>query len=132
MEQGDDLKPIPTEMRGGSSEPEIDRLSSILQTFNDRYGTQFESADKVRRMAEDIVNDVAKNEDMVSSLKHSDEQNARITSDKIAQEELLKHVTTNFDFYKLINDNKDAKEDFNAMIFGMVKELINKGVNAQK
>ena len=132
MEQGEDLKPIPTDMRGGSSEPEIDRLSNILQTFNDRYGTQFEDADKVRRMAEDIVNDVARNQDMVSSLKYSDEQNARITSDKIAQEELLKHVTTNFDFYKLITDNRDAREDFNSMVFGMVKELINRGINAQR
>lgn len=132
MEQGEDLKPIPTDMRGGSSEPEIDRLSNILQTFNERYGTQFEDADKVRRMAEDIVNDVAKNKDMVSSLKYSDDQNARITSDKIAQEELLKHVTTNFDFYKLITDNRDAREDFNAMVFGMVKELINRGINAKK
>lgn len=132
MEQGIDLKPIPTDMRGGSSEPEIDRLSNILQTFNERYGTQFEDADKVRRMAEDIVNDVAKNKDMVSSLKYSDDQNARITSDKIAQEELLKHVTTNFDFYKLITDNRDAREDFNAMVFGMVKELINRGMNMQE
>lgn len=132
MEQGIDLKPIPTDMRGGSSEPVIDRLSNILQTFNERYGTQFEDADKVRRMAEDIVNDVAKNKDMVSSLKYSDDQNARITSDKIAQEELLKHVTTNFDFYKLITDNRDAREDFNAMVFGMVKELINRGMNARK
>lgn len=129
MEQGEDLKPIPTEMRGGKSEVEIDRLSNILQTFNDRYGTQFESADKVRQMVESIANDVAKNEELINSMKYSDEQNARITNDKIAQQELLKHVTTNFDFYKLINDNKEAKEDFNAMLFGMVKEIFNRGLN---
>lgn len=129
LEQGEDLKPIPTEMRGGVNEPEIDRLSNILQTFNDRYGTEFEDADKVRKMAEDIANDVAKNEDVLNSIKYSDEQNARITSDKIAQEELLKHVTTNFDFYKLITDNKEAKEDFNAMMFAMVKNIINKGLD---
>lgn len=35
----------------------------------------------------------------------SDEQNARITSDKIVAEELLKHITTNFDLYKLYSDN---------------------------
>jgi len=128
LEQGDDLKPIPTEMRGGVSEPEVDRLSNILQTFNDRYGTEFGDADKVRKMAEDIANDVAQNEEVLSSIKFSDDQNARITSDKVAQEELLKHVTTNFDFYKLITDNKDAKEDFNAMMFGMVKDIISKGL----
>lgn len=132
MEQGDELKPIPTDMRGGSSDPEMDRLSNILQTFNDRYGTQFEDADKVRQMAENIANDVAKNQELITSLKYSDEQNARITSDKIVGEELLKHITTNFDLYKLYSDNKEFKEDFSAMMFGVVKELINRGINAQK
>jgi type I restriction enzyme R subunit len=132
MEQGDELKPIPTDMRGGSSEPEMERLSNILQTFNDRYGTHFEDADKVRQMAENIANDVAKNQELITSLKYSDEQNARITSDKIVGEELLKHITTNFDLYKLYSDNKEFKEDFSAMMFGVVKELINRGINAQK
>ena len=90
------------------------------------FGIDFEDADKVRQMAESIIEGVAKNEDMLNSIHHSDEQNARITSDKIAQDELLKHVTTNFDFYKVINDNPEAKEEFNSMVFGMVKELMRK------
>jgi type I restriction enzyme R subunit len=45
---------------------------------------------------------------------------------------LLKHITTNFDLYKLYSDNKEFKEDFSAMMFGVVKELINRGINAQK
>lgn len=129
LEQGEDLKPIPTEMRGGTSEPEIDRLSSIIQTFNERYGTEFEDADKVRQMAENIAADVAKNPELISSIQHSDEQNARITSDKIVAEELLKHISTNFDLYKLYSDNKDFKEDFSAMMFGVVKEIISRGAN---
>lgn len=128
MEQGEDLQPIPTDMRGGVSESEIDQLSNIIQTFNDRYGTEFEDVDKVRQMAESIVTGVSKNEDMLNSLRYSDEQNARITSDKIAQDELLKHVTTNFDFYKVINDNAEAKEEFNTMVFNMVKELMKKAM----
>lgn len=129
MEQGEDLKPIPTEMRGGLAETEIDRLSNILQTFNDRYGTEFEDADKVRQMAENIANDVAKNNELINSIKFSDEQNARITSDKVVGEELLKHITTNFDLFKLYSDNKEFKEDFSAMMFGVVKDLILKGFN---
>ncbi|MCG8331354.1 MAG: type I restriction endonuclease subunit R, partial [Chitinophagales bacterium] len=128
LEQGDDLKPIPTEMRGGMNEPEIDRLSNIIQTFNDRYGTEFEDADKVRQMAENIAKDVAKSEEVINSIKYSDEQNARITSDKIVGEELLKHITTNFDLYKLYSDNKEFKEEFSAMMFGVVKEIINRGL----
>ena len=132
MEQGEDLKPIPTDMRGGTNQPEIDRLSNILQTFNDRYGTQFEDADKVRQMAEIIAADAAKNEDFKNSMKYSDEQNARITSDKIVENELHKHINSNFNLYKLIMDNKEAKEDFSAMMFGMMKEIFNRGTNVQK
>lgn len=131
MEQGEDLKPIPTEMRGGTSEPEIDRLSNILQTFNDRYGTQFQDVDKVRQMAESVANDVAKNQELITSIKYSDDQNARITSDKVVGQELLKHITTNFDLYKLYSDNSEFKEEFSAMMFGMVKEIFNRGINAQ-
>ena len=128
MEKGEELQPIPTEMKGGVSDPETDQLSNIIQTFNDRYGTEFEDMDKVRQMAESIVNEVAKNKDMLNSIEHSDEQNARITSDKIAHDELLKHVSTNFNFYKLINDNVEAKEEFNTMVFNMVKGIFNKAV----
>lgn len=127
MEPGEDLSPMPTEMRGGANDPEIDRLSNILQTFNDRYGTEFEDADKVRQMAENIAADVAKNNELINSIQHSDEQNARITSDKIVGEELLKHITTNFDLYKLYSDNKEFKEDFSSMMFGVVKEIIQRG-----
>jgi type I restriction enzyme R subunit len=127
MDQGEDLKPIPTDMRGGTNDPEIDKLSRILQTFNDRYGTQFEDADKVRQMAENIASDVAKNKELITSIQHSDEQNARITSDKVVAEEMLKHITSNFDLYKLFSDNREFKEDFSAMMYGVVKDLIKKG-----
>ena len=129
MDQGEELKPMPTDMRGGTNQPEIERLSNILQTFNERYGTQFEDADKVRQMAENIANDVAKNQELITSIKYSDDQNARITSDKVVGEELLKHITTNFDLYKLYSDNREFKEDFSAMMFGMVKEIFNRGLN---
>lgn len=133
MEQGEDLKPMPTDMRGSTNQTEIDKLSNILQSFNDRYGTKFEDMDKVRQMAENVANDVARNQELITSIKYSDEQNARITSDKIVGDELLKHITTNFDLYKLYSDNKEFKEDFSAMMFGMVKEIFNRGLNyAQK
>ena len=130
MEQGEDLQPIPTDMRGSTSEPEKDRLSNILQTFNDRYGTEFEDVDKVRQMAESVAKDVAQNQELINSIRYSsDDQNARITSDNVVGKELLKHISTNFDLYKLYSDNKEFKEDFSSMMFGMVKEIIGKNLD---
>jgi len=128
LEQGEDLKPIPTEMRGGINDPETDRLSSILQTFNERYGTEFEDTDKVRKMAVDIAEGVMNNQEMKNSMEYSDEQNAKITNDKIVGDEMLKHINSNFNFYKHYSDNKEFKEDVNNMIFGLVKEMLNKGI----
>lgn len=124
LEQGEDLKPIPTEMRGGVNDPEIDRLSSILQTFNERYGTEFEDTDKVRKMAVDIAEGVMNNQEMKNSMEYSDDQNAKITNDKVVADEMLKHINSNFNFYKHYSDNKEFKEDVNNMIFGLVKEML--------
>ena len=130
MEGNSVLKPIPTDMRGSGGEQELEHLSNILKTFNERFGTHFEDSDKVRLMAESIASDVAKNQELINSLKYSDEQNARITSDKVVGEELLKHITTNFDLYKLYSDNTDFKEDFSAMMFGVVKSIVERSLRA--
>jgi type I restriction enzyme R subunit len=124
LEQGDDLQPIPTEMRGGTSDPETDFLSSILQTFNEKYGTEFTEFDKVRQMVENLAPDIAKNQDVIDAIIHTP-STARITSDKVVGEEILKHITSNFDLYKMYSDNKEFREDFSAMMFGVVKEILN-------
>ena len=126
LEKGEELSPIPTDMRGGKADPELERLSNIIKSFNEKYGTKFEDVDKVHQMAENIAKDVAQNEELINSIKYSDEQNARITSDKIVGEELLKHITTNFDLYKLYSDNPEFREDFSAMMFEVVKNILKK------
>jgi type I restriction enzyme, R subunit len=129
LEQGEDLKPIPTEMRGGVSDPELDRLSNIIQSFNDRYGTQFEDTDKVRRVFDSLLTDMSKSDELINSIKYSDDQNARITNDKILQQEFLKHITTNFDLYKLFSDNREFQEDLSSKMYGLVRELVVGGFN---
>ena len=128
LEQGKDLKPIPTDLPGGISKPETDKLSNIIQSFNDRYGTQFEDADKVRKMAEDIADGVAKNESVVSAFVHTP-STARITTDEIVSKELLKHINTNFDLYKRYSDDKEFREDFSNMMFDVVREIVNRQNN---
>ena len=131
LEQGEDLKPIPTEMRGGVDDPEIDRLSNIIQSFNDRYGTQFEDTDKVRRVLDSLLADMSKSEELINSIKFSDTQNAQITNDKVLKQEFLKHITTNFDLYKLFSDNREFQEDLSSKMFGLVRELIVGGFNSR-
>lgn len=126
LEQSYDLKPIPTEMRIGVKEPELDLLSKIIQSFNDKYGKLLGGEDKVEKMyqlANNLAPDIAKNEELLTSLQYTPD-NARITSDKIVAEEMLKLITTNFDFYKLFSDNEEFRKDFSGMLFDLVKRMM--------
>jgi len=51
---------VPTDGGGRKPEPELDRLSNILKTFNDNFGTLFADTDRVaKRIREDIAPKVA-------------------------------------------------------------------------
>jgi type I restriction enzyme R subunit len=55
-----EIEPVPTEGGGRKPEPELDRLSNILKTFNEQFGTLFEDTDRVaKRIRDDIAPKVA-------------------------------------------------------------------------
>ncbi len=55
-----EIAPVPTEGGGRKPEPELDRLSNILKTFNDNFGTLFSDTDRVtKRIRDDIAPKVA-------------------------------------------------------------------------
>jgi type I restriction enzyme R subunit len=132
MEQGEDLKPIPTEMRGGTTDAEIDRLSNILQTFNDRYKGNFTDFDKVRPMLESLANNISQNKQISDAYEHTP-STARITLENILGNEIINYSNGNLELMKLyFDDNKEFKEDLSAMMFGMVKEIFNKKLSKER
>jgi type I restriction enzyme R subunit len=55
-----EIEPVPTDAGGRKPEPELDRLSNILKSFNDQFGTLFDDSDRVaRRIRDDIAPKVA-------------------------------------------------------------------------
>ena len=55
-----EIEPAPTSGGGHKPAPERDRLSNILKTFNDNFGTLFTDGDRVtKRIRDDIVPKVA-------------------------------------------------------------------------
>ena len=54
------IGPVPVSSGGGKADPEMERLSNILKSFNDQFGTLFSDSDRVlRRITEDIAPKVA-------------------------------------------------------------------------
>lgn len=121
LEKGMELKAIPTEMRGSVAEPEMELLSNIVKEFNDRFGTTFTNEDKVRKMTEDIMQDVANDAEFVNAFQHSDEQNAKITFEDVLKRKLIDHIETNFEVFKEYNDNKEFRDFFAGTMFSLMQ-----------
>ncbi|HRG20405.1 MAG TPA: type I restriction endonuclease [Saprospiraceae bacterium] len=122
LQQGDELKPIPTDMRGGAAEPEMEYLSNIVKAFNDRFGTQFTNEDKVKKMTEDLMADVAQDAEFANAFRHSDEQNAKITFEEVLKRKLIDHIETNFEVFKEFNDNKEFRDFFAGTMFKIMQK----------
>src|SRR5690606_9420796 len=55
-----EIGPVPVGGGGRKPEPELDRLSNILKTFNEQFGTLFTDSDRIiKRIREDIAPKVA-------------------------------------------------------------------------
>jgi len=124
LQQGDELKPLPTEMRGVLAEPEIELLSTIVKAFNDKFGTTFTNEDKVRKMTKDLMQDVMDDkkavENINASLYKKDLQNAQITFTDVLKEKMVNHIESNFEVFKEYNDNPE----FRAFLAGQLFKLM--------
>jgi type I restriction enzyme R subunit len=55
-----EIELVPMDVHGHKPEPELDRLSKILRTFNEQFGTLFTDTDRVaKRIRDDIAPKVA-------------------------------------------------------------------------
>lgn len=121
LQQGDELKPLPTELRGNTAEPELEYLSNIVKAFNDRFGTTFTNEDKVRKMTGELMDDVMKDKKAVdninASLSKKDLQNAEITFTDVLKEKMVNHIESNFEVFKEYNDNPEFRTFLAGQLF---------------
>ena len=123
MEQGEELKPIPTEMRGGAKDVEMDRLSNIIQSFNDKYKDEFEDIDKVHQTVENIQANVTQNKDVIDAVMHTPD-NAAITIEKVLGSEIIGYNNGNLELMKKFFDNKEFKDDLLRLVTARVMQAV--------
>jgi type I restriction enzyme R subunit len=116
-----EIGPVPTSGGGHKPEPELDRLSNILKTFNDQFGNiPWTDADRVRRLImEDIPTKVSQDSAFQNARKNSDKQNARIEHDKAlgrAMNDVLKDDT---ELFKQFSDNESFRRWLTDTIFAI-------------
>lgn len=124
---GGEVEPTPPTMRGGKPEAEMDKLESIIQTFNERFGNiEWMKDDKVKKIIfEELPNQMAEDAKHMETLRNSDRQNARIASDDKVTELVQDFIFTSTDFYKMFMDNHDFKRQYLEFIFNKMWDKVN-------
>src|SRR5665647_3498331 len=92
---------------GRKPEPELDRLSNILKTFNDQFGNiPWTDTDRVHKLiTEEIPDRVAADKAYRNARQNSDKQNARIEHDKALARVMTAVLKDDTDLFKQFMDN---------------------------
>lgn len=116
-----EIPPVPTTGGGGKPEPELDRLSNILKTFNDQFGNiEWTDADRVHRLiTKDIPAQVNADTAYRNARKHSDKQNARIEHDKALARVMTAVLKDDTELFKQFSDNESFRKWMADTIFNL-------------
>ncbi|AAM32672.1 MAG: type I restriction endonuclease subunit R [Methanosarcina sp.] len=114
-----EIEPVPTEAGGFKPEPELDRLSNILKTFNDQFGNiRWTDSDRVHRLiTEEIPARVAADVAYQNAKKNSDKQNAKIEHDKALARVMIALMKDDTQLFKLFSDNESFRRTLTDAIF---------------
>ena len=116
-----EIEPVPATGGGRKPEPELDRLSNILKTFNDQFGNiRWSDADRVHKLiTEDIPNRVAADAAYQNAKKNSDKQNARIEHDKALARVMTAVLKDDTELFKQFMDNESFRRWMTDTVFGL-------------
>jgi type I restriction enzyme R subunit len=111
-DQDVEVDPPPTSAGGFIAQPELDRLSNILRSFNDQFGNiDWKDGDKIRKViAEEIPAKVSADKAYQNAIQNSDKQNARIEHDKALGRVINDMFTDQAELFKQFADNPSFKK----------------------
>jgi len=116
-----EIGPVPVESGGRKAEAELDRLSSILKTFNDHFGNiAWSDEDRVQRLiAVEIPAKVAADPAFQNARKNSDKENARIEHDKALTRVMTAVLKDDTELFKQFMDNQAFRRWLTDTVFAM-------------
>jgi type I restriction enzyme R subunit len=119
-----EIEPVPTTGGGHKPEPELDRLSNILKSFNDQFGNiPWTDSDRVHKLiTQDIPQRVAADAAYQNARKHSDKQNARIEHDKALARVMTAVLKDDTELFKQFMDNESFRRWLTDTVFGLTYE----------
>ena len=119
-----EIEPVPPGGGGHSGDPDMDRLSNIIQKFNDLFGgIEWEDADRVAQLiTETIPERVAADTAFRNAQINSDRENARIEHDRALLRVMTSMMRDDNQLFKQFMDNDGFKRWMTDTVFGLASE----------
>ena len=120
-DENGEIGPVPTSGGGHMAEPELERLSDILKTFNDQFGNiDWTDTDRVERLiTEDIPTRVAADKKYRNAQQNSDKGNARIEHDKALIRVMNAVLKDDTELFKQFSDNESFRRWLSDSVFSV-------------
>jgi type I restriction enzyme R subunit len=116
-----EIEPVPTSGGGHKMEPELDRLSNILKSFNDQFGNiPWTDTDRVHRLiTQEIPTQVAADTAFQNAKQNSDRQNARIEHDRALARVMTAVLKDDAELFKQFSDNESFRRWMTDTVFAL-------------
>lgn len=114
-----ELEPIPTGGEGRGLDPALERLSEILNQFNDLFGNiNWDDADRIRdRITTEIPKKVLADQDYANARAHNDADNAKLAMTAALGKVMQGMLRDETQLFKQFVDNLDFKAWLTDVVF---------------
>ena len=117
-----EIEPSPTDVRGHKPESEFDRLSNILKTFNEQFGTMFTDTDRVaKRIRDDIAPKVAA-DPAYRNAKENTPHTARMAHDQALAKVMQHLLKDDTQVYKQFVENDSFRRFVGDMVYALTSQ----------
>jgi type I restriction enzyme R subunit len=114
-----EIPPVPTSAGGHKPEPELDRLSNILKSFNEQFGTLFDDADRVsRKIRDDIAPKVAA-DPAFQNAKANTPHTARMAHDQALSRVMQLLLKDDTNVYKQFVENASFRRSVSDIVYAI-------------
>lgn len=115
-----EIAPVPAGKSGPIVSPEMDLLSIIVSEFNDMFGNiDWKEPDNARRQILEIPAMVSKDEKYRNAMRNSDEQSAKLESERALQQVIFSIMADNMEIFKQYQDNPSFKKWLSDLVFNL-------------
>ncbi|QKY68715.1 hypothetical protein [Lentibacillus sp. CBA3610] len=123
LDTEEDHKLKPTSFGAGSTpEEDMERLSSIIERLNDRFGTEF--TDTNRLSYEQVKEDIVNNEDLAQKAKVNTKDNFKFSYEEAFLDIVIDRMSQNENFFMKMMEDSDFKATvMNAMFDEIYHEM---------